>query len=63
MGMKLRYGWLWKPNADIRVKKKNRDLDKATSAIFKVTKKLPLGFFVEVRSPWTRELLVKRGYL
>jgi len=58
------HGWLWKPNARYKNKKEElRDLDKATSAIFKVTKKLPLGFFCRgSESPWTRELLVKRGY-
>ena len=58
------HGWLWKPNARYKSKKEElRDLDKATSAIFKVTKKLPLGFFCRgSESPWTRELLVKRGY-
>ena len=58
------HGWLWKPNARYKSKKEElRDLDKATSAIFKVTKKLPLGFFCRgSESPWTRELLVERGY-
>ena len=58
------HGWLWKPNAAYNSKKEELiDLDKATSAIFKVTKKLPLGFFCRgSESPWTRELLVKRGY-
>ncbi len=58
------HGWLWKPNAAYNSKKEELiDLDKATSAIFNVTKKLPLGFFCRgSESPWTRELLAKRGY-
>ena len=58
------HGWLWKPNSGYNSKKEElSDLDKATSAIFNVTKELPLGFFCRgSESPWTRELLTKRGY-
>lgn len=58
------HGWLWKPNAGYNSKEEElNDLDKATSAICNATKQTPLGFFCRgSESPWTRQLLAKRGY-
>jgi len=58
------HGWLWKPNAGYNNKEEElNDLDKATSAIYNATKIKPLGFFCRgSESPWTRQLLIKRGY-
>jgi peptidoglycan/xylan/chitin deacetylase (PgdA/CDA1 family) len=59
------HGWVWRPHADYDdPAAEAADLDRAGDAIAAVTGKRPLGFFCRgAESPWTRKLLVERGYL
>lgn len=59
------HGWLWRPHADYdSAEAEAADLDRASEAIARATGEAPCGFFCRgAESPWTRALLVERGYL
>jgi peptidoglycan/xylan/chitin deacetylase (PgdA/CDA1 family) len=59
------HGWLWRPHADYAdPATEAADLDRAAGAIAAATGQRPVGFFCRgAESPWTRDLLVERGYL
>ena len=58
------HGWLWRPHADYDAPEAEAaDLDRTSAAIEAATGTAPLGFFCRgAESPWTRRLLVERGY-
>lgn len=59
------HGWRWRPHADyLSAEAEAADLDRCTAAIEAATGTRPHGFFCRgAESPWTRALLVERGYL
>jgi peptidoglycan/xylan/chitin deacetylase (PgdA/CDA1 family) len=59
------HGWRWRPHADYpSAEAEAADLDRCTAAIEAATGTRPHGFFCRgAESPWTRALLVERGYL
>lgn len=59
------HGWRWRPHADYdTARAEAADLDRCTAVIEAATGARPLGFFCRgAESPWTRRLLVERGYL
>lgn len=59
------HGWLWQPHANYNSPEDEAaDLDRAAAAIQAATGQRPIGFFCRgAESPWTRALLVQRGYL
>ncbi len=59
------HGWLWRPHAEYETAEEEAaDLDRASAAIAGTTGQSPRGFFCRgAESPWTRDLLAKRGYL
>ena len=59
------HGWLWRAHADYdNPEEEAADLDRAAAAIREATGQTPLGFFCRgAESPWTRDLLARRGYL
>ena len=59
------HGWLWRPHADYEsAEAEAADLDRTAEAILRTTGERPRGFFCRgAESPWTRGLLVERGYL
>lgn len=59
------HGWLWRPHADYDTPEDEAlDLDRTAEAIAAATGRRPVGFFCRgAESPWTRRLLVERGYL
>ncbi|MDJ0685747.1 MAG: polysaccharide deacetylase family protein [Alphaproteobacteria bacterium] len=58
------HGWRWRPHADYENRDAEAaDLDQAGAAILAATGQKPLGFFCRgAESPWTRSLLIDRGY-
>ena len=59
------HGWLWRPHADYdSAQSEAEDLDRAIEAITNTTGTAPRGFFCRgAESPWTRDLLVQRGFI
>ncbi|KQT83821.1 polysaccharide deacetylase family protein [Aurantimonas sp. Leaf443] len=59
------HGWRWRPHADYESPEaEGADLDRCAAAIARATGERPVGFFCRgAESPWTRGLLVQRGYL
>jgi len=59
------HGWRWLPHASYpSAAAESADLDRAIAAIVQATGQEPVGFFCRgSESPWTRELLVQRGFL
>jgi peptidoglycan/xylan/chitin deacetylase (PgdA/CDA1 family) len=59
------HGWLWRPHALYdTADEEAADLDSASAAIASATGQSPRGFFCRGgESPWTRDLLAKRGYV
>lgn len=59
------HGWLWQPHAAYDSPNvEAADLDRASAAIATATGAAPKGFFCRgAESPWTRRLLVERGYV
>ena len=59
------HGWRWRPHADYtNAAEEAADLDRAIAAITQATGISPQGFFCRgSESPWTRELLLQRGFL
>lgn len=58
------HGWRWRPQADYADRAAEAaDLDRAIAAIEQATGARPVGFFCRGgQSPWTRALLVERGF-
>lgn len=58
------HGWLWRPQADYTDRAAEAaDLDRAIAAIEQTCGARPTGFFCRGgQSPWTRALLVERGF-
>lgn len=59
------HGWLWRPHADYDdPERESADLDRTAAAVAAATGRPPVGFFCRgAESPFTRALLVERGYL
>lgn len=59
------HGWRWRPHADYTsAAEEAADLDRSIAAITQATGIAPQGFFCRgSESPWTRELLLQRGFL
>jgi len=59
------HGWRWRPQADYADRAAEAaDLDRAIAAIEQACGQRPAGFFCRGgQSPWTRALLVERGFL
>ncbi len=59
------HGWLWRPHAEYdTAEEEAADLDRASAAIASTTGQSPRGFFCRgAESPWTRDLLARRGYV
>jgi peptidoglycan/xylan/chitin deacetylase (PgdA/CDA1 family) len=58
------HGWRWQPHADYdSPEAEAADLDRTAAAIEAATGDRPCGFFCRgSESPWTRQLLIERGY-
>lgn len=58
------HGWRWRPHADYPTREAEaNDLDRCVTVIEAATGVRPLGFFCRgSESPWTRHLLVERGF-
>lgn len=59
------HGWLWRPHADYdSPAAEETALARTEDAIHAATGQRPVGFFCRgAESPWTRDLLTRRGYL
>ena len=59
------HGWRWRPHADYgRAEEEAADLDRSIDVISTATGVRPVGFFCRGgESPWTRRLLIDRGFL
>lgn len=59
------HGWRWRPHADYDTRDAEAaDIDACVATIQRATGVAPVGFFCRGgESPWTRELLVERGFL